>query len=196
MKNKLNNSWTKYTILKKKNTDVPKQIVYDRIPYIGYLTDKLKSQLLNILYLRFPQLQVRLVTSNKHKNILSLKLCSGVICVYECESCKALYIYIGSIMRQLKCRFYEPSATSVRSGNPLAFPPFSFIQEHQIKTNYIKIDNFSILTKVGSSLLTMESLCIYKFKLKLSSDLPVELFFVAWLVLWAWPCQFCFFIFV
>ena len=165
-----------------KLTTVPKQIIYARLPYIGYLTDKLKSQISCILTSRFPHLNIRLVSSNnhsigsffKHKERLPLHLCSGVIYEYECESCKALYI--GSTTRQLKCRAYEHLGTSVRSGNPLSVPPFSSIREHRDKSGHpFSLDNFTILSRTNHNLLVMESLYIFKKKPTLSNNSPFEL---------------------
>ena len=167
-------------------TTVPKQTVYVRVPYVGYLTEKLKSQLSSIFTSRFPQLQIRLISSNKnslgdffkHKERLPPYLCSGVVYKFECESCKALYI--GSTSRQLKCRVFEHLGTSVRSGNLLASPPFSSVREHKLQSNHpIHAENFSILSRTNFNLLVMESLFIHKYKPTLNNNSPVDLSLVA-----------------
>ena len=115
----------------------------------------------------------------KHRERLLLHLCSGVIYKFECESCKALYI--GSTTRQLKCRAYEHLGTSVRSGNPLAVPPFSSIREHRDKFGHqFSIDNFKVLSRTNHNLLVMESLYIYKKKPKLNNNSPYELSLLSW----------------
>ena len=161
---------------------VPKKIVYVSFPYLDYMTGKLKNELVSILNSRFPQLNVRLVFTNKnsiaslfrHKEKLPNNLRSNIIYKFECESCKALYF--GSTTRHFKSRIAEHLGVSIRTGNTLSSPTYSAIREHSENSNHpMSFDNFTSLKSINHNILTMESLYINKYKPKLNGGLPVEL---------------------
>lgn len=164
---------------------VPKHKLYFSMPYMGYISDKLKNELQNIISKRFPHLDLVLVFKNnftihsffKHKEKLSIPLCSSVVYLYKCGECNSSYI--GSTKRQFRCRIAEHLGLSVRTGKPLQTPNNSAIMDHHYRTNHnISTNNFEILSKCANNiydLRTIESLYISKFKPNLNSGTPVEL---------------------
>ena len=73
------------------NTCIPiqtaqKQIVYATIPFLGYCTNNMKNEILKIFSKHYPQVDLRLVFTNKfsignlfkHKEKLPDLLCSGI----------------------------------------------------------------------------------------------------------------------
>ena len=164
-----------------KNPTVPKQKLYIKFPYYGYITDKIVSDL-NLFFSKFyPQLQITLVCVNnfsiqsffKHKEALPGYLCSSIIYQYNCMSCNAHYI--GSTKRQFRCRMAEHSGFSVRTGQPLQSPSFSSIREHsQQHDHIITKEQFKILAKSNIlDLRLLESIYITKLKPTLNTTLPM-----------------------
>ena len=151
------------------------------IPYIGYATDNIKSELRKITNSLFPHLDINFIASNKrslaslfrHKERLNKSLCSNVIYIYKC-TCNSTYV--GSTTRQLHCRICEHEGISPRSKLPLTSPPFSAIGEHY-KTcgEQFNPDLFEILDSSTFNLRLLESLYIFKLKPKLNTGSPVDL---------------------
>ena len=160
----------------------PKLKMYIPIPYIGYLTEKMKTEIMKILQVRFPQLNINLISSNKnsisnifkHKEQLPVPMCSNIIYQYECQICKDLYI--GSTIRHFQCRISEHLGISPRTKAQLSAPLFSSIREHRDQTNHrISLDQFKIIDRTSNNVRLLESLYIFKMKPKLNSGLPVDL---------------------
>ena len=161
---------------------VNKHTMYFSLPYLGDITLKLRQELTHILEQRFPQLNCKLIFSNKysigsffkHKEKLLPALCSDLIYKFECSSCKASYI--GSTTRHFQTRVLEHLGKSVRTNFKLTSPPFSSIREHSVTSKHsFNPDDFKILATTNFELLMLESLYINKLKPKLNGLLPVEL---------------------
>ena len=161
---------------------VAKQVIYFSIPYLGYVTDDLRKDLIKVINLNFPQLNLKLVSSNsnsissyfKHKEKLDPPLCSGVVYLYECLNCQVQYV--GSTSRQLAVRTAEHLGISPRTKLPLASPPFSSIREHAYNTSHpILPKSFSIINQSSNNLRLIESLHIHKRKPNLNQGSPWEL---------------------
>ena len=92
---------------------VPKQKLFIKLPYYGYATDKITSELNNFLNKLFPQLNIKFICTNslsiqsffKHKERLPDPLCSSIIYKFQCLSCNAQYL--GSSRRQFLVRVGE-----------------------------------------------------------------------------------------
>ena len=106
-------------------TNVPKQKIYCKIPYCGYLTNKIKIDLNNFIHNHFPQLNVKLVSVNKksigsifkHKQRLPAYLCSSIVYFFSSLDSDEVQ-YIGSTTRQLQCRIDEHKGVPVRTKMP------------------------------------------------------------------------------
>ena len=125
-----------------KPPSVPKHKIYFPMPYMGYVSDKIRSEIQNLVTKRFPHLNLVIAFRNnftihsffKHKEKLAAPLCSSVIYRYKCEECSSSYI--GSTKRQFRCRIAEHLGVSVRTSKPLQTPNYSAIMEHHCKTNH------------------------------------------------------------
>ena len=153
---------------------------------MGYISDKLKCEIQDLVTKRFPRLDLILVFKNnftinsffKHKERLDVPLCSSIIYIYKCGECTSSYI--GSTKRQFRCRIAEHLGVSARTGKPLQTSNNSSIMEHHCRTKHnISKNNFEILSKCNSNnifdLRTLESLYISKLRPDLNSGLPVDL---------------------
>ena len=127
--------------------NVSKNKIYCKIPYCGYLTNKIKTDLNNFIFSHFPQLNVKLISVNKksiasifkHKHRLPDYLCSSI--VYSFSSLNSDEVqYIGSTNRQFQCCIDEHKGIAVRSKNPLSNLPFSAIRDYCCN-NSINITN-------------------------------------------------------
>ena len=165
---------------------VSKRKVFCSLPYYGYITDQIKSDIKSIVDKHLPQIDLQLIFVNnfhigsffKHKEKLAESLCSGVVYDFECMHCNMHYI--GSTARQLPCRIAEHMGISVRTNRPLATIPNSSIFQHEREKGHrIQKSNFKIISFVNkASLRTVEALHIVKNKPKLNSGLPLELFLI------------------
>ena len=112
----------------------------------------------------------------KLKDRLPDSLCSCIIYSYKCVDCSSTYI--GSSIRQFKCREYEHRNLSVRTLQPFKTERFSAILEHSRNKNHI-IDNnsFKIISRCQNKydIRYLEALHILKNKPNLNSGLPVDL---------------------
>ena len=164
---------------------VPKQKIFCKIPFCGYLTNKIKTDLDNFIYKHFPQLDVKLISINKksigsffkHKEILPDYLCSSII--YSFSSLDSGEVqYIGSTNRQLQCRIDEHKGISVRTKLPVSKPLFSSIRDHCNNKNInISDKQFKIIDHSfnPAEIRTLESLHITKTKPSLNTGIPIEL---------------------
>ena len=151
---------------------VPKQKIFIKLPYYGYITDRITTDLKKLFTKHFPQLHINFICTNslsiqsffRHKERLPDSLCSSIIYKFECLSCNALYL--GSTRRQFSCRVGEHRAVSIRTNRPLSAPPFSAVREHSQHTGHpIQHKNFKIVaTTNNADLHILESLYIKKLK--------------------------------
>ena len=161
----------------------PKQKLFLKLPYYGYVTEKIISDLKKFFDRHYPQLNVTLVSVNslsiqsffKHKEALPNNLCSSIIYQYSCVSCNAHYI--GSTKRQFQCRIDDHRGCSVRTGLPLQSASFSAIREHsRDKDHVLKQTQFKILRRSNNAdLRLLESLFILRNKPDLNTTSPLEL---------------------
>ena len=153
---------------------------------MGYISEKLKCEIQNLVVKRFPHLDLILVFRNnftigsffKHKERLSAPLCSAIVYIYKCGECNSSYI--GSTKRQFRCRIAEHLGISVRNADPLQSTNHSSIMDHHRDAKHnISKNNFEILSKCNSNnildLRTLESLYISRLKPSLNSGLPIDL---------------------
>lgn len=156
---------------------VPKLDYYITLPYMGYVSSKIKIDLLKILEKRFPQVNFIFAFQNSfkifsffnHKERLPKPLCSSVIYKYTCHSCNAMYI--GSTLRQFKCRIDEHFGRSSRTDNLLMVQSKSSIRDHCMdKDHAMSVNDFEIIDTCRdfNDLRTLESIHINKLKPKLN----------------------------
>ena len=158
--------------------------LYASFPYYGYVSERLRNEILNVIRKYYPQLDVKLIFSNKlsigslfrFKENLPTPLCSGVIYSYQCSLCNECYT--GSTTRQLQCRIAEHMGKSVRTNRPLSNKPLSAIYDHAFQSGHaILKENFKIVDRHSNAyqLRVLESLYIFKTKPSLNDGLPVQL---------------------
>ena len=158
--------------------------VYVSFPYYGYISEKLRCELKNIIYQRFPQINFKPIFRNsymigslfKHKEKLPAPVCSGLVYNYKCLLCNKQYI--GSTVRQLQCRISEHMGVSVRTGLPMANDPNSAIYKHRYDTGHqIKKDQFKVKRSCSNryDVRLLEALYIQRERPELNDGLPVEL---------------------
>ena len=153
------------------------------MPYYGYISHKIKSEILDIVNKRYPQIDLRMVFVNRftigsffrHKERLPSDVCSCVIYKFTCDECNSSYI--GSTIRHFRVRAHEHMSLSCRTGQPLASPNYSAILEHSTQKGHrLQFSNFKIVNSCNKlDIRTLESLHIFKEKPDLNSDPPVVL---------------------
>ena len=164
--------------------NVGKKRLYISFPYYGYVSERLRTEILNVVSKYYPQIDLKLIFTNKlsvgslfkYKESLPTLLCSGVIYTYQCALCNECYT--GSTTRQLQCRIAEHMGRSVRTGKPLSKNPVSAIYNHSFNSGHaISKDNFKVIDRHNnvSQLRVLESLYILKTKPSLNDGLPVQL---------------------
>ena len=168
-----------------KLTTVKKDVRYLKIPFVGHLSFVIRKQLINALKDSFPQINFRVIFTNRFTIASILKqpkakpfdLTSDVVYLFSCPCCTARYI--GSSTRWLKHRICDHMGVSTRTSFPLTNPPFSAIREHShdLDNRYTYTD-FSILNTSSnrSDLLTLEALYIDKMKPSLNRHQAVQLY--------------------
>ena len=162
---------------------VPKKRLYIKFPYFGYISEKIKDDINKLLTKYFSHLDLRLCFVNSfqigsffnHKDRLDDDMCSSIIYLFTCEECNSQYI--GSSIRQLRCRVAEHMHLSPRSKLPILSPNFSSIMEHHKETKHsLSPNNFKILCNSNKSdIRLLESIYIHKLKPKLNNNTPCEL---------------------
>ena len=159
---------------------VPKQKLFITLPYLGYLSDKLKSELMPLFSKFCPQLNIILIFKNdctlksffKVKEKLPLLLNSMVVYKYSCASCNASYI--GSTTRRLFVRIAEHKGISSRTGQITQTQSNSAIRDHSLEKDHpLLTSGFSIIDRAyfKYDLLLAESLHIHNDKPSLNNYL-------------------------
>ena len=159
---------------------VPKQKKFVTLPFLGYLSVKVRDELTELFSKFLPHLNIIIIFKNdksigtffKVKERLEPLLSSGIIYKYTCAGCKACYI--GSTSRRLIVRISEHKGVSSRTGQISTTPTFSAIREHSLeKDHLIKTDSFSVIDRSYSKfdLLIKESLHIHTEKPCLNNQL-------------------------
>ena len=161
------------------NFNVPKEILYVKLPYLGNYCDQEFSKFIRKrLSTYYPQIDFRFVFVNKfqigsffrNKEHLPADLRSGIIYRYTCDACQASYI--GSTMKQAKVRFSQHLGVSHRTSLPLSSNIKSSIRDHcETMDHRIKLSNFTILSSCEfSNIRILESLYIKQFRPSLNID--------------------------
>ena len=151
---------------------VPKEKIYISLPFLGPFSYHIKKSLTKLLTHAYPQINFRFIFTNTttirtlfpYKDKIPSRLQSYAIYEYRCHCSVATYV--GQTTRNLAERIAEHQGISVRTGAPLAPPPFSAIREHSRKYHHaIDPDAFRIIdtAKNRSNLDILESIHI-KFK--------------------------------
>ena len=124
---------------------------------------------------------VRVIKVSKKGKVLFISVsmddstCSSIIYLFTCGECNSQYV--GSSIRQLKCRVAEHMGLSPRSNLPISHPNFSSILEHhKLSKHALSPSNFKILSNSNNSdIRLLESIYIYKLRPKLNNSTPCEL---------------------
>ena len=165
---------------KSKSYDVPKDVKYVKLPYLGKVqSEELELFLRNILHYCYPQIKFNFIFSNgftissffRIKDKIPEELYSNIIYKYECNICNELYI--GSSCKQAKIRFSQHMGISHRTGRHLTVEPQSSIRDHcQNTKHHLKKSNFSIVSVVQNpmDLKVLESFYINQLKPNLNKD--------------------------
>ena len=160
--------------------DVRKDVQYISLPFLGHHSYSLRNRLQSIFKLHFPQINVRIILSNKNtigsmfptKDRLPMNMCSNVIYRYNCKTGdECTSSYIGSTTRRLEERICEHKGVSFLTGNKLSHPRSSIL-DHARKTGHgITEDSFEILggCREGDNILLLESVYIKYYRPKLNN---------------------------
>ena len=128
------------------------------LPFFGHQSYILRNKLSCLFKSYFPQINVRIVLSNKTslgsmfpvKERLPDHLCSNVIYKYTCEECSSSYI--GSTIRSLHERSHEHIGRSFLTGAALSKPKQSNILVHSQSSKYpLRLNNFTIIGRARSN---------------------------------------------
>ena len=155
------------------------QTFYLSLPYFGFQSEKLKSELTSLLDKYFNNVKFNIILVNKHtvgglfryKDTLDKGMSSAVVYKFCCPKCRAHYI--GSTCRRLSTRAAEHAGVSVRTGVPLSSPSPSHIREHMHACGgpQVSISNFNIIGRCSNvtDLRILESLHINRSKPNINS---------------------------
>lgn len=154
-----------------------KQKKFICLPYFGYISMKIRSDLEDLLKRYYPHVDIRLVFKNsfsigtffRHKDKIPEALCSTIVYKYTCSECNSEYV--GSTSRHFKMRVAEHMGLSFRTNRPLSKPSKSSPREHHEHTGHsFSRSDFRILDRCRnvSSLRILESLHIMKTKPRLN----------------------------
>ena len=156
--------------------------------YVGHHSEKLKEEIERIMSKYFPQINLRVILSNKntvgsffrYKDSLPIMQRPSVVYKYCCGQCPATS-YVGSTTRPLYMRVAEHSGRSFCTGKPLKYPKETAILDHSGKyLHSVEESNFKIIgsAKNEISLRILESLSIVKEKSilnKTSTSFPLKI---------------------
>ena len=137
---------------------VSKKVLYVRLSYLGNVSSKIESELLEKLTNFYPQICFKFISVNSfkigsfftYKDRLPTDLRSSVVYQYTCPSCQAGYF--GSTVRAFKMRTDEHRGQSWRTGLRLHNPPHSAVRDHSQVCNVpLHRDHFKIVDSCPSS---------------------------------------------
>ena len=169
--------------------DVPRDVQYISLPFLGHHSYNLRNRLQSIFKLHFPQVNARIILSNKNtigsmfptKDRLPMNVCSNVIYRFQCKTGdECTSSYIGSTTRRIGERICEHMGVSFLTGNKLS-DPRSSIFNHCLKTGHrITEDSFEILggCREEENILLLESVYIKYYRPNLNnmeSAYPLQL---------------------
>ena len=159
---------------------VPKKQLYLVLPFMGKMSDSVKSGLATSLhkYLAFRKVKIVFKTSNHLKNFFSLKdvvpepLRSYQIYNSMCGSCNASYI--GKTFRHMKVRVSEHHGVPPRTGKHLKGTLSTSVRNHMLDCNHmVAWDDFKVLGRESNHWLLeiKESLFIKRDKPSLNKNI-------------------------
>ena len=150
--------------------DVPKDIQYVSLPFLGHYSYNLRNRLQSMFRKHFPQVNVRIVLSNKNtigsmfptKDRIPIRIRSNVIYRFKCTGDGCYSSYIGSTTRRLGERMCEHKGVSFLTGNRLSDPKSSILDHCRKKGHPITDDSFDILgsCRPEENILLLESVYI------------------------------------
>ena len=158
------------------------------LPYFGHQSEKMKIEIEKIMAKYFPQINIRIVLSNKnttgsffrYKDVVPKMQRSSVIYKYCCGQCPST-CYVGSTTRPLYMRVAEHSGCSFYTGNRLASPKETAVLVHSTEFSHnVAEENFKIVGATNNeiSLRILESLHIFREKPNLNktvSSFPLRI---------------------
>ena len=133
--------------------NVPRDIIYFPISFMGKNSFSFKNKLTKLLKEFYSQVTIRIIFKSnytikrlfKFKDRLPFELQSSVIYKYECHCCHAMYY--GKTKRQLRVRIFEHLGRSLRTNMPLRKPPYSAIRDHSRSCDHpIHLKNFTVMS--------------------------------------------------
>ena len=138
-----------------------KKEFYCKLPFLSNITCSfLKRELFKILNPSYPHIDFKFIFVNNftihgllsHKERLPDGLRSGIVYLYECGVCNA--IYVGKTLKCLRSRAAEHRGFSSRTGDRLVRPPQSSIRDHaEVCGSNINLDNFKCIRSFSNPLL-------------------------------------------
>jgi hypothetical protein len=158
---------------------VPKLNIYLNLPDIGYLNDKLKQDMQNVIEKYFYQIRPQFYFKNNFRIGTFFRIKESVedarvtsyIYKYLCDCCQQSYLGSSSLQSFVRCS--QHSGVSFRTGRPYTTLSKSAIRDHCNSCNHLfKLSNFSILAKSHDNreLRVLESLYILTDKPELNND--------------------------
>ena len=155
------------------STQAESDTIHFSLPYFGYQSIKMKSELNNIFTKFLPNFDFKIVLNNNftisslfnYKDKLPKGSRSSVVYEFSCAQCASRYV--GSTTRALYIRVAEHAGRSFRTNRIITNPSNSNIRNHQQNCpTPISLEQFKIIgnTKSECQLRTLESLHIYKQK--------------------------------
>jgi len=158
---------------KPRTTTVQKESAYLELPYIGYHTANMKTELESIISKYYPQINCKFYFRSYRKissyfvrkDQPSLMMKSSVVYNYKCDCCQQSYI--GSTALQMFIRASRHWGRSFRTNQLLCKPENSSIRDHSLNSDHpFKLNNFKILDSASSfnDLHILESLYIHRLK--------------------------------
>ena len=135
--------------------DVPKEIIYIKIPFISEVNNtNVRLEITTLLGHFYPQINFKFILNNqlsiesffKFKDRIPYVLQSCVV-VYKFSGGQCTSMYIGESYRHLSTRIAEHRGISVRTGQTLN-PPNSSIRDHTLQAGHdINTNCFKIIQK-------------------------------------------------
>ena len=120
-------------------SDVPKEKIFVKLPFMSEKANKLLSSDISKLFSKFyPQIDFRLIFTNNFsignffsfKDKISPHIKSNIVYNYSCSLCSATYL--GESIRHFHTRVSEHKGISPRTGVPYTKPPKINVYQHYL----------------------------------------------------------------
>ena len=160
--------------------DVPKEIIYIKVPFYGKISFNIRNKLQKLLNNSFQSMDFRFVFVNNFrigtffniKDKIPDKVCSNICYEFICPSCNARYV--GCSTRAFHIRVLEHAGKSYRTNQILSSPSFSAVRDHARENDHqFSINNFKIIAKLnsGSDTLIAERILIEKLEPEINKNI-------------------------